>query len=177
MALTPRFLSLILATICFSLNADAQVPAPGQSLTFDTAIPTGPVGGCLTASSNADGAPVIIQDCPVFDAPTASNTWVAVAGVGEAGALQIFGDKCLDVTDGVDENGTKLQIWTCTPGDTNQQWFSAGQPGTPQIVWAGKNKCVDVTNGDVTNGNVMQIWDCATADSDVNQNWGIAAIN
>ncbi|KAJ7266376.1 ricin B lectin domain-containing protein [Mycena haematopus] len=170
-----RFISLILATIYLTLHAKAQVPVPGQSLTFNTAIPTGPVGGCLTASSNADGAPVIIQDCPVFDAPTASNTWVAAAGVGKPGALKIFGDKCLDATNGVDENGTKLQIWTCAPGNTNQEWVSAGSdPGTPQIVWAGNNKCVDVTNGNVTNGNVLQIWDCDASFDNSNQNWGIA---
>ncbi|KAJ7196202.1 ricin B lectin domain-containing protein, partial [Mycena pura] len=176
MAPSPRLTALVFATINFCLHASAQVPVPGQSLTFNTGIPTGPVGGCLTASSNADGAPVIIQDCPDFVPPTASNTWVAAAGVGKPGALKIFGDKCLDVTDGVNADGTKLQIWTCAAGNTNQQWISAGSPGTPQIVWAGKNKCVDVTNGNVTNGNVMQIWDCDTTFSNENQDWGIAIV-
>ncbi|KAJ7880656.1 ricin B lectin domain-containing protein [Mycena leptocephala] len=171
MALTLRFTSLMFATIYFSLHASAQVPVPGQSLTFDTAIPTGPVGGCLTASRNADGAPVIVQDCPVGAAPSTSNTWVAAAGVGKPGALKIFGDKCLDVKDGVNADGTKLQIWTCAAGNTNQQWISAGSPGSPQIVWAGKNKCVDVTNHNVTIGNVMQIWDCDASFSNSNQNW------
>ncbi|KAF8179561.1 ricin B lectin domain-containing protein [Mycena galopus ATCC 62051] len=173
MAPTPRFNSLVFATIYF-LHAYAQVPVPGQSLTFDSGLPTGPVGGCLTASSNADGAPVIIQDCPVGTAPGATNTWVAAGGVGKPGALKIFGDKCLDVKDGVDADGTQLQIRTCASGNTNQQWVSAGSPGSPQIVWAGKNKCVDVTNGNVTTGNVMQIWDCDTSVSNSNQNWGIA---
>ncbi|KAJ7915240.1 ricin B lectin domain-containing protein [Mycena leptocephala] len=176
MALTLRFTSLVFTTIYFSLHASAQVPVPGQSLTFDTAIPTGPVGGCLTASSNADGAPVIVQDCPVGAAPSTSNTWVAAAGVGKPGALKIFGDKCLDVKDGVNADGTKLQIWTCAAGNTNQQWISAGSPGSPQIVWAGKNKCVDVTNHNVTNGNVMQIWDCDASFSNSNQNWSIAIV-
>ncbi|KAJ7225121.1 ricin B lectin domain-containing protein [Mycena haematopus] len=176
MAPTSRFTSLVFATIYLSLHANAQVPLPGQSLTFDTGIPTGPVGGCLTASSNADGAPVIIQDCPVGLPPSASNTWVAAAGVGKPGALKIFGDKCLDAVNGVDGDGTKLQIWTCASGNTNQQWVSAGSPGSPQIVWAGKNKCVDATNGNVTNGNVMQIWDCDASSSNSNQNWGIAIV-
>jgi hypothetical protein len=49
------------------------------------------VGGCLTASSNADGAPVIIIGC--FDGEASvSNTWVAMNGTG-IGTLQIFGDK------------------------------------------------------------------------------------
>ncbi|KAJ7458243.1 ricin B lectin domain-containing protein [Mycena latifolia] len=166
MAPTHRFTSLVFATIYLSLHANAQVPV------FHLC----PVGGCLTASSNADGAPVIIQDCPVGAAPSVSNTWVAAAGVGKAGALKIFGDKCLDMKDGVDGDGTKLQIWTCASGNTNQQWVSAGSPGSPQIVWAGKNKCVDVTNGNVTNGNVMQIWDCDASFSNPDQNWGIAIV-
>ncbi|KAJ7644785.1 ricin B lectin domain-containing protein [Roridomyces roridus] len=169
--------SLVFAALYLSLQVQAQVPRPGQSLTFDTGLPTGPVGGCLTASSNADGAPVIISSCLAGEAATASNTWVATAGVGKVGTLQIFGDKCLDVTNGVDADGTKLQIWTCGSGNPNQQWVSAGQggQGTPQIVWAGNNKCVDVTNGNVTQGNVMQVWDCDS--SNTNQNWGIAVVN
>jgi hypothetical protein len=64
-----------------------------QFLSANSSFHLGPVGGCLTASSNADGAPVIVQDCPVGAAPSTSNTWVAAAGVGKPGALKIFGDK------------------------------------------------------------------------------------
>lgn len=35
----------------------------------------------------------------------------------------IFGNKCLDVTNGLTVDGTKLQIWTCTSGNTNQQFY------------------------------------------------------
>ncbi|KAJ7245984.1 ricin B lectin domain-containing protein [Mycena rebaudengoi] len=147
MAPTTRFTSLVFATIYFSLHANAQVPVYESK--FLRALDR-PVGGCLTASSNADGAPVIIHDCPVGAAPSVSHTWVAAAGVGKPGALKIFGDKCLDVKDGVNADGTKLQIWTPA--------------------------CVDVTNGNVTTGNVMQIWDCDASSSNSNQNWGIAIV-
>ncbi|KAJ7911632.1 hypothetical protein B0H13DRAFT_2480463 [Mycena leptocephala] len=43
--------------------------------------------------------------------------------------LNIFGDKCIDVKDGVNADGTKLQIWDCTEGDTNQQFVVLSNAG------------------------------------------------
>ena len=62
------------------------------------------------------------------------------------------GTKCLDVTDGEDSNGVKIQIWDCVPGNVNQQWSYVG---SFHITWADSNRCLDVTNG-----NRVQIWDC-----------------
>ncbi|KAJ7442728.1 hypothetical protein B0H11DRAFT_490544 [Mycena galericulata] len=53
-------------------------------------------------------------------APTAANSWVVPNGNNAAGSLQIFGNKCLDVTNGVDADGTKLQICTCFSGNTSE---------------------------------------------------------
>ncbi|KAJ7855789.1 ricin B lectin domain-containing protein [Mycena leptocephala] len=96
---------------------------------------------------------------------TSLNSWVLPKGSNVVGTLQIFGDKCLDVTNGANTDGTKLQIWTCAAGNTNQMWIPAG----PTITWSGKNKCVDVTNGNITDGNQIQIWDCDVSNN--NQNW------
>ncbi|KAJ7888886.1 ricin B lectin domain-containing protein [Mycena olivaceomarginata] len=177
MAFNRSLISLILAALSLSISAQApDEPSTGQSLVYDTALSPGPVGGCLTASSNADGAPVIISGCFNGEA-SVSNTWVATNGTG-IGTLQIFGDKCLDVTNGVDADGTPLQISTCVAGDASQQWISAGQiGGTPHIVWAGQNKCVNVPNGDVTAGTVLQITECDATFNDIDQNWGIAIQN
>ena len=49
--------------------------------------------------------------------------------------------QCLDVTNGVNEDGTKLQIWTCIAGNTNQMW-NANADGT--YTWAGTNKYDDL---------------------------------
>ena len=68
---------------------------------------------CLTASSNTDGATVTIQTCIDSEA----QKWTFTGG-----AVQTFGDKCLDVTNGNNADGTKLQIWPCTPNDINQQF-------------------------------------------------------
>ncbi|KAJ7210583.1 ricin B lectin domain-containing protein, partial [Mycena haematopus] len=103
---------------------------------------------------------------------TALNSWVFPQGEGVVGTIQIFGDKCLDATNGANVDGTKLQIWTCASGNTNQLWLPAGQDST--ITWAGQNKCVDLTNGNIENGNQVQIWDC-DAQND-NQKWNHLAL-
>ena len=68
---------------------------------------------CLTAASNTDGAAVTIQGCT----GSANQNWVF-----SGGEVQLFGNKCLDVTNGVNVDGTKLQVWTCS-GTQNQQWY------------------------------------------------------
>jgi hypothetical protein len=47
--------------------------------------------------------------------------------------------KCLDVPDGKDADGTKLHIWTCVDGNTNQMWEFASDN---TIRWVGHNKYV-----------------------------------
>jgi hypothetical protein len=40
------------------------------------------------------------------------------------GAVTAYnGQFCLDVTDGVDNNGVKLQVWQCYSGSVNQKWY------------------------------------------------------
>ncbi len=71
-------------------------------------------GKCLTAASNNDGAWVTIQPCTgsVF------QKWTFTGGV-----VQVFGNKCLDVTDGVNADGSKIQISTCLSQNPSQQWY------------------------------------------------------
>ncbi|KAJ6585663.1 ricin B lectin domain-containing protein [Mycena capillaripes] len=131
----------------------------------------GEPGNCLTATSNADGASVVIKACGTN--ATALNSWVVPNGGRAVGTLQIFGDKCLDVTNGANTDGTKLQIWTCAAGNTNQMWISAGSADST-ITWSGTNKCIDVTNGNVTDGNQIQIWDCDSTNQ--NQQWNAIGV-
>ncbi|KAJ6492194.1 hypothetical protein C8R45DRAFT_1212971 [Mycena sanguinolenta] len=112
---------------------------------------------CLTASSNTDGAAVEIQDC--VSAGSTSQSWTV-----DGQSIQIFGDKCLDVTGGTETDGTLMQIWSCSNGDSNQQWSLSGN----SVQWLGTSECLDLTNGDVTDGNIMQIWSCTGG---VNQQW------
>jgi hypothetical protein len=79
-----------------------------------------------------------------------------------------FGNNCLDVSGGGTANGTKVQMWQCQAGNTNQQWIL--QNGN--IVWATHtNKCLDVSGGGTANGTQVLIWDCQTGNQ--NQRWSI----
>ncbi|KAJ7457560.1 ricin B lectin domain-containing protein, partial [Mycena galericulata] len=121
--------------------------------------PSANAGKCLTAASNADGAVVEIEDC-VAGGSTAQS-WT-ISGP----AVQIYGNKCLDVTGGSTASGTKMQIWTCGTGNANQAWSVSGST----IQWSGHSSCLDLTGGSVTNGNVVQIWSCTGG---VNQKWAL----
>ncbi|KAK1231148.1 hypothetical protein PQX77_005739 [Marasmius sp. AFHP31] len=125
--------------------------------------------GCISASENADGAPVVIHDCNTEE--TAKHDWeVSLFTRQNAGPQQIkvFGDKCLDVKDGANTDGTKLQIWTCTPGSTNQLWISVNDF---TFNWAGTDKCIDLTDGNIADGNQLQIWTCVGGPGSQNQKW------
>ncbi|KAJ7722111.1 hypothetical protein B0H14DRAFT_3520424 [Mycena olivaceomarginata] len=119
--------------------------------------PTANAAKCLTAASNTDGAAVEIEDC--VSGGSTTQGWT-VSGSN----LQIFGSKCLDVTNGVATNGNKMQIWTCAAGNTNQMWTLSGST----IQWSAHSSCLDLTDSSVTNGNLVQIWACTAGP---NQQW------
>ncbi|KAJ7451566.1 ricin B lectin domain-containing protein [Mycena latifolia] len=133
-------------------SGPTPTPTPNQYI-----HPSANSAKCLTAASNADGAVVEIEDC--VSAGSTSQSWT-ISGA----TLQIFGNKCLDITGGATADGTKMQIWTCTGGDANQQWTLSGNT----IQWSGHSSCLDLTGGTITNGNVMQIWTCTGGP---NQKW------
>ncbi|KAJ7089587.1 ricin B lectin domain-containing protein [Mycena epipterygia] len=135
----------------------APPPPFGTPATNQYIHSTGDAAKCLTAASNTDGAAVEIEDC--VSGGSASQNWT----IPESDlTLQIFGDKCLDVTGGAAANGTPLQIWTCTEGNTNQFWSLSES----MIRW--EASCLDLTDGSATDGNVMQIWTCTGGP---NQQW------
>ncbi|KAJ7924181.1 ricin B lectin domain-containing protein, partial [Mycena leptocephala] len=123
---------------------------------------------CIAVAENADGEPLIIHNCNTESELTDQDWVVAFFTKENAGPQQIsvFGDKCIDVTGGVNADGTKLQIWTCTEGNTNQQWISVSDF---TFQWSGTNKCIDLSDGKITDGNQLQIWTCD--DRNANQQW------
>ncbi|KAF8196329.1 ricin B lectin domain-containing protein [Mycena galopus ATCC 62051] len=125
------------------------------------------IQGCIAVADNADGEPLIIHNCNTEN--LANQDWdLSFFTRQNAGPQQIkvFGDKCIDVTDGANADGTKLQIWTCAEGNTNQQWVSVTDS---TLQWSGTDKCIDLTNGGISDGNVLQIWTCSGQNS--NQKW------
>jgi len=147
-----------------SINPNASVD---DGINFST-------GNCWTAASNSDGAAVTLQKC--LGPGTASQAWTFSAGspasgAGGVGTITIFGNKCLDVTNGVDQSGTKLQIFTCANGNTNQKWQATGndQSTFETVQWVGSTRCVDLTGGSQSPGTPLQIWTCI--DGNTHQRW------
>ncbi|KAJ7193633.1 ricin B lectin domain-containing protein [Mycena pura] len=140
-----KIVSLLWPSVLLGCSVNAQV-------FLETGLST---AKCLAATSLANGAAVAVEDC---GNATSLNSWTAN---GSTFSLN-DGAFCLDVTNGVDADGTKLQVWACTPGDTNQDFsFTDVRDGT-MIQWFGATSkvCVDVTDGIITDGNQVQVWDC-----------------
>ncbi|KAG7090701.1 hypothetical protein E1B28_009795 [Marasmius oreades] len=152
---TLRFLALVAAVAGFQVQSNNPAfNATGRQ-------------GCITALSNSNGVPVVIHDCNSDDSP--SRDWDFSRFTRQNSGpqpLKIFGDKCLDVKDGNNADGTKLQIWTCVNGNTNQLWISVTDF---TFQWAGTNKCIDLTDGNINDGNQLQIWTCDS--NNLNQKW------
>ncbi|KAF7353583.1 Carbohydrate-binding module family 13 protein [Mycena sanguinolenta] len=146
----PIFSSLLAASVAWGRSglvrfssATTSDPTTTTSGTIAFIHPTANAAKCLSAASNADGAAVEIEDCV---SGSTSQGWTT-----SGSNLQIFGDKCLDVTNGMTTDGTLLQIWTCATGDTNQMWTISGST----IQWTGHSSCLDLTNGVTTDGNIV----------------------
>jgi hypothetical protein len=95
------------------------------------------------------------------------------ARTASAGTWELMG-KCLDVTDGNDANGAKVQLWTCN-GNRQQQWIGPLLDGTVRPLMD-ESKCLDLNNWDTTNGDpdTIQIWNCSGG---TNQRWWIDPVD
>ncbi|KAF9255209.1 hypothetical protein L218DRAFT_1008816 [Marasmius fiardii PR-910] len=140
-------------------------------------IPNGrsqPIPGCITASSNADGASVVINECPSIQ--TSAETWEFDLNASGPQQFKIFGNKCLDVTGGVDADGTKLQIWTCDENNNNPNQMWTYDTNTDTLNWNGgaNNKCADLTDGNINIETPIQLWTCSAND---NQRFAEQSVN
>jgi hypothetical protein len=133
------------ATFALLAIASAVMAAPQAASGQKVIHPNGNTAKCLAASENKAGASVVIEDCAT---DTPAQLWTV-----QGNTFQIFGDKCLDDTDGVTTNGQKMQIWTCVSGSSKQQWFTSGTT----IGLGGTNKCLDNTGGSTDNGNPVSV--------------------
>ncbi|KAJ7501574.1 ricin B lectin domain-containing protein [Mycena galericulata] len=116
---------------------------------------------CLTAPTNANGGEVVVEPC---DGST-NQLWTTIGST-----LVVYGNMCLDVTNGSTANGTKLQIWDCTPGDTNQQLFYDAVHAS--ILWEEHPEmCVDLTDGSLADGNQVQMFSCNMEPNQNNVAW------
>jgi len=141
--------------ILIAVGVNAQTPAFKGELLLEPGLTS---AKCLTATANLDGAPVVLQSC---------NGGPAQKWIFADGSVKTFGNKCLDVTSGANQDGTKMQIQTCAQGNANQHWDY--NKWTNRLTWVNNNKCLDLPSGDTTDGNRIQIWTCI--DNNINQVW------
>ncbi|KAJ8074146.1 hypothetical protein PM082_012438 [Marasmius tenuissimus] len=124
--------------------------------------------GCIAASSKSPGVPIIYHDCLTGDASNYNWDVQSFPVDPTPQQIKLVGtDLCIDVKDGINTDGTKLQLETCTLGSTNQLWSHTSSLGTWQ--WAGTNKCIDLTGGLKADGNPIQIWTCDPSETNRNQ--------
>ncbi|KAJ6463478.1 ricin B lectin domain-containing protein [Mycena sanguinolenta] len=159
----------MIASTLVALSALVLSASADQIISRNPSFTAAGFKGCITAPNPGDGEPVVIHDCSSDSAEVSSWTVTFANGANsKPSPIQIDGNKCIDVTDGVNADGTLLQMWTCS-GGKNQQWVNR-LDGTFQ--WSGTNKCIDLTNGVITDGNQLQIWTCT---SGPNQVWASPA--
>ena len=88
---------------------------------------------------------------------------VVLSGVCQAGTILGVGGKCLDVTGGNANAGTRVELWDCN-GRPNQNWVFTVKG---EIRGVG-GKCLDVTGGGSADNTVVEIWPCTGG---ANQKW------
>ncbi|KIJ55019.1 carbohydrate-binding module family 13 protein [Sphaerobolus stellatus SS14] len=134
-------------------------PACPTTLPFaqDYKITLAGTGECITAAGNYDGAPLITNACGTrpFQSWHFNGPYLQAIGT----------DKCIDLTNGNGSNGARLQVWTCSEGNPNQQFrhWDTTYIYLPEehISWlANSGLCFDNTNGFVAEGNPVQMWSC-----------------
>jgi len=157
-----NFVGLAIIALARAAAVSAQAP------TFQGALVISPSANnakCLTSQNgNVNGSPVVISDCAGGD----NQLWTF-----KKGAVTAYGGtKCLDVTDGGNSNGVKLQIWDCWPNSANQQWWWTGDN---HLAWTNHGRCIDLTDGSLANGNRVQIWDCTGGNG--NQIWNVGYLS
>ncbi|KAI5120318.1 hypothetical protein M0805_000378 [Coniferiporia weirii] len=146
---------LLLSLFVAAVGVGAQTPSYLSPVLLE---PGNDAGMCLTAANNTNGAQVSIQPCTGAE----SQQWTF-----EGGSVKLYSNaKCLDVTNGADADGTKLQIWDCSANDANQQFYYTTDY---RLAWTNMGKCVDLTGGSLSTGNLIQVWSCTS--NNANQVW------
>ncbi|KAJ7038926.1 ricin B lectin domain-containing protein [Mycena alexandri] len=151
----------------FSLLTLSLSAAAVQLQSGAAAFTNAGIQGCISAAENVDGEALVIHNCNT-EALANQDFTLNFFTKESAGPqlIKVFGDKCIDVTGGVNADGTKLQIWTCDSTNPNQQWTSVADF---TLRWGSTNKCIDLTNGKITDSNQLQIYTCGTNNG--NQKW------
>ncbi len=97
-----------------------------------------------------------------FATAPATGPLGAVTGAGSG--------RCIDVVGPATTNGTRVHLWDCQ-GGTSQQWtFTAA--GELRVTVGTTVRCLDAAGYGTTDGTAVQTWDCTGAD---NQKWALTS--
>jgi hypothetical protein len=108
-------------------------------------------GRCLTAEGADNGSDIRIRDCPH---PYTSQWTLRPDGHmvdGNSG-------RCLDVEGFGTGNGSRVHLYDCLQGQSNQTWTRTAN-GSLQNT--GSGRCLDVIGYGTANGSGIQLWDCS----------------
>jgi hypothetical protein len=121
---------------------------PGVSGAADAPAGAGGVRvGTTTTRPTRAAAPPVKQQVETGPGPSPLGDPSTITGYGS--------NRCIDVTDGNYADSPRLQIWTCTAGDRNQQW-TFYDDGTVRAF----NRCMTAQNGSLTNGTWIVLQSC-----------------
>jgi hypothetical protein len=152
--------------------ASGRTAAPGTggwhhlSVTFQDNTITGALDGNTVGSatdaawsSGQAGIGVVGYQTDQFDNLSVTPGSAARPRIGPI--TSGIAGKCVDADADSSANGTKVQLWDCT-GGASQNWTYAN--GSLQI----NAKCMDVTGQGIANGTLVELWDC---NGGGNQQW------
>lgn len=77
-------------------------------------------------------------------------------------AAKSLSGKCMDLSAGDTDDGTKVQVWDCQNGNANQNWTLYPDGSVRNF-----GKCLDLSAYGTTNGTKVQLWDCTGASNQV----------
>lgn len=109
---------------------------------------------CIQPVSMDNGAHLVVAKCD----GTSHQQWTLTGN-----RISLANNKCLDMTNGNNNDGNKPQIWDCFDDNVNQAWSYQGG----KIMHA--TMCLDMTDGNSNAGTVLQVWTCY--DNNQNQIW------
>ncbi len=121
---------------------------------------TNRVLGITGGTSAQKGAQLVLSDRTGFT----TQNWRAGPSAPRVATLTGRTGLCVDLTGGVTDNGTPLEVWGCN-GAGNQKLSLYGD-GTLRIL----DKCVDIGGDHLSNGSPVQIWECNNTAA---QRWAI----
>lgn len=122
---------------------------------------------CLAVDTSSDdlirnGASIVLQRCD----PTNIHQRFIVHKTGFGfirSAASPF--KCIDVQNGANKNGNRIQVWDCQTGNPAQSFSGLNGLKQDRIMWR-SDKCLDVRDHGDYVGNTLQLWECLGWNSD-----------